>query len=109
MQAGVPTVVGTISGATYTVDFDAEPIQTWSITANITINEPATDGEYGAQLVYITVDGTDRTITLGSADVVGIGSIATGSLTLAASTEYEMTVTRSSDTKTYVSFVKVGA
>jgi len=104
LTAGFTTSIEVIIGASYAVDFKNQMLATWSITANITINEPTTAGEYGIKTIVISVDATNRTVTLGT-DVTLTPSSPT---TLTANKDYWVTIIRTSDTSTTVAIMEIG-
>lgn len=87
LSVGYTTDTETLSSDTITPDMTLECIKTRAVAGNVTINLPT--GGNGVCHIILTVDGTPRTVTLGSG-VKAIGTIPT----LAASTTYIATVIR---------------
>ncbi|MEJ1411084.1 MAG: hypothetical protein RPU60_12935 [Candidatus Sedimenticola sp. (ex Thyasira tokunagai)] len=102
LTVGYTTDVLTINGSSYTVDFKTKSIATWSITGNIALSEPATAGEYGTKFIKVAVDGSDRTLNLGSGVVLG-----SGSLTLKANKKHELFIRRYDDDYTLVDVLEI--
>jgi hypothetical protein len=100
---GISTQVDAITGSTFTISFDEELLKTWSITSDITINESVNAWQFGELKIRISVDSTDRTVSLGTG-VSPIGTIPT----LVANSTYEMRITRYANNESYVEVVEMG-
>ena len=95
LLAGVTTDVEVLSSDILTPDLALESLKTRSVVGNVTINVPV--GGNGKCAIRLDIDGTDRTVTLGT-NVLAVGTIPT----LTASATFIAVVTRFSATSATV-------
>jgi len=102
VSVGYTTDVEVLASDTIAPDMSLESIKTRTVAGNITINFPT--GGNGVCHIVATIDGTNRTVTLG-ANVKSVGTIAD----LTASTTQLITVIRDSATHAIVQIQEVSA
>ena len=103
LTTGYTTDVEVLSSDTIAPDMTLESIKTRAVAGNITLNFPT--GGNGVVHIIATIDGTDRTITLGA----NVKFVTGTTTTLSASSVYLITIIRDTATHAIVSISAIDA